>query len=78
MDNLEKEVKLLIARIAKIPDDKLSDSSNLFSDLGVDSLIGVEIFAAIDKKYGLNIPESKLGSVQTVADVVSLVRELKG
>jgi acyl carrier protein len=78
MDNLEKEVRALIARVAKVPDEKLTDESNLFSDLGVDSLIGVEIFAALDKKYGLDIPESKLRDVSTVRDIIELVRYLKG
>ncbi len=77
MENLEKEVKLLVSRIAKCPEEKITEESNLFSDLGVDSLTGVEIFAALDKKYGLDIPESKLRDVSTVRDLIELVKILK-
>ncbi len=78
MENLDREIKLLISKIAKVPEEKVNNDANLFSDLGVDSLIGVEIFAALDKKYGLNIPEDKLKDVQTVYGVISLVKGLKG
>lgn len=76
MDDLEKEIRLLISKIAKVPEEKVLDSANLFSDLGVDSLTGVEIFAALDKRYDLNIPEAKLSDVQTVSDIIRLVRAL--
>jgi len=78
VENLDREIKLLISKIAKVPEEKVNNDANLFSDLGVDSLIGVEIFAALDKKYGLNIPEDKLKDVQTVYGVISLVKGLKG
>ena len=74
---MEKEIKELIAKVAKVPVSKLTDDTNLFSDLGVDSLLGVEIFAALDKKYGLDIPENRLKDVQTVRDVIDLVAQLK-
>ncbi len=72
------EIRSIIAKIAKLPEDKIFLNSNLFADLGIDSLSGVEIFATLDKKYHLDIPESKLKDVQTVSDLVNLVSELKG
>jgi len=77
MENIDKEVKTLISKVIKAPEDRLKDEANIFSDLGVDSLLGVEIFAALDKKYNINIPEEKLKDVQTVGDLVSLVKNFK-
>ncbi|MFC1510902.1 acyl carrier protein [Candidatus Margulisiibacteriota bacterium] len=76
-DQLAGEVKSLAAKIIKLPEDKISLTDSLFNDLGVDSMLGVEIFAALDKKYGVNIPEKKLKHVATLNDIVVLVRELK-
>jgi len=75
-DQLVKEIKALVAKILKVPVDKIKDDANLFTDLGVDSLLGVEIFAALDKKYNLNVPEEKVKEIQTIQDLVTLVSSL--
>ena len=72
-----QEIITLVAKIVKQPVDKVTLEANLFTDLRVDSLLGVEIFAALDKKYGLNVPEDKLREVTTVKDLVDLVESLK-
>ena len=71
-----KEIVELVARVTKIPQNKINLESDLFSDLGVDSMTGIEIFSAIDKKYNLDVPEEKLKSVKTVGDLVQLVNNL--
>ena len=74
---LSKEIKSLVAKVIKIPEEKIDLNANLFTDLGVDSLLGVEIFAALDKKYGVDVPEDKLRDVKTLNDIIALVKELK-
>ncbi len=71
------EIRELVGKIIKIPADQVDQNANLFSDLGVDSLLGVEVFAALDRKYGINIPEEKLRNINSVADIARLVDELK-
>lgn len=77
-DALAKEIKSLVSKVIKIPEEKIDVAANLFTDLGVDSLLGVEIFAALDKKYGLDVPEEKLKDISTLNDIINLVKELKG
>ncbi|OGC35644.1 hypothetical protein A2311_03640 [candidate division WOR-1 bacterium RIFOXYB2_FULL_48_7] len=71
---LTREISELVAKIIKLPLEKINPQANLFNDLGIDSLVGVEIFAAIDKKYRIEVPENKLRSVQTIADLVATVQ----
>ena len=71
-----KEVKALVAKIVKVPEEKIDMDSNMFTDLNVDSLLGVEIFAALDKKYGINVPEDRLKDINTLNDIVGLIDEL--
>jgi acyl carrier protein len=78
MDNIDQEIKALVAKLLKIDPDKINPNANLFSDLGVDSLLGVEIFAQLDKKYGIDVPEEKLGSINTLNDLIGLVKEASG
>ncbi|KPJ69631.1 hypothetical protein AMJ44_03240 [candidate division WOR-1 bacterium DG_54_3] len=75
-EQLVKEIKALVSKVIKIPEDKIDPNVNLFTDLGVDSLLGVEIFAALDKKYRIDVPEEKLRNINTLNDVIALVEEL--
>ena len=72
---LAQEIKTLVSKIVKIPENKIGPTANLFSDLGVDSLIGVEIFAALDKKYHVDLPEARVGDIKTLSDLVKIVEE---
>lgn len=76
-EQLVKEVKTLISKVIKLPEEKIDPNGNLFSDFGVDSLLGVEIFAALDRKFGISVPEEKLRNINTMNDIVALVKELK-
>ena len=72
---LTREIKTLVSKIIKIPEDKIDVNANLFSDLRVDSLLGVEIIASLDKKYGLDVPEEKLKGIHTLNDIIMLVKD---
>jgi acyl carrier protein len=77
MADLEKDIVALVSKIIKIPAEKIDRNANLFYELGVDSLLGVEIFAALDKKYNIDIPESQLKGLTTLNDIIALVRAEK-
>jgi len=76
MADLDREIKSLVSKIIKVPEDKIDPNANLFYDLGVDSLLGVEILASLDKKYDLNVPEDKLRSIKSVNDIIALTKSL--
>jgi acyl carrier protein len=75
-DQIEKNIKSLVSRIIEVPEEKVDLNANLYTDLNVDSLIGVEIFTSLDKEYGLDVPEDKLKEINTLNDIVALVKEL--
>jgi len=74
--NIDKEIKTLVSKIIKMPEDKIDPNANLFFDLGVDSLLGVEILASLDKKYNLDIPEERLRKINTLNDIIALAKDL--
>lgn len=73
--SVEQEVRSIVARVIKMPEERVSPDADLFKELGVDSLLGVEIFATLDKKYKIDLPEKKLDKVRTLNDVIALVKE---
>ena len=71
-ENLKEELRELIAEISEvdeIPDDKS------FKDLGIDSMMGVEIVAAIERKYQIKIPDTELQKISTLNASFDVVRE---
>lgn len=76
--SIEQEVKAVVSRVIKVPEDKIDANADLFRELGVDSLLGVEIFATLDKKYKVDLPEKKLDKIRTLNDIIGLVKEKTG
>jgi acyl carrier protein len=73
--NMKEELRALIAEIAEkdeIPDDVS------FKDLGIDSMMGVEIVAAIERKYHVKIDDEELQEVTTLNNSMSLVQKKLG
>lgn len=72
MSNMKEELRALIAEIAEkdeIPDDVA------FKDLGIDSMMGVEIVAAIERKYQVKIEDAELAEVTTLNASMALVQK---
>jgi len=70
--NMKEELRALIAEIAEkdeIPDDVS------FKDLGIDSMMGVEIVAAIERKYQVKIEDAELAQVTTLNASMALVQK---
>lgn len=73
--NMKEELRELIAEIAEkdeIPDDVS------FKDLGIDSMMGVEIVAAIERKYQVKIEDAELAQVTTLNASMALVQQKLG
>ena len=69
-ENLKDELRALICEIAEI--DALPDDTH-FKDLGIDSMMGVEIVAAIERQYHVKIEDSELKEVSTLNTSYDLV-----
>lgn len=72
---MKEELRALIAEIAEkdeIPDDVS------FKDLGIDSMMGVEIVAAIERKYQVKIEDAELVQITTLNASMALVQKKLG
>ena len=73
-DKLKQEVMAIVADIAEVEIDEVSPDSQL-EDLGIDSLGGLRIVAAVEKKYGLVIEEQAISKIRTMPDIFVLVEQ---
>jgi len=77
-DAIKKEVKEKVAEITELPEEKLTEEAKFVEDLGVDSMMALEIVAAIEKKYKIVIPEEGIPEIRSLKDVYELLkREMK-
>jgi len=72
---LEQEIKALIADIIEMDPTQIDPDVHLVEDLGMDSMMALEILAAIEKKYKIRIPEEDLPKITTVNRAVELARK---
>ena len=71
VNELKEELRNLILEIAEI--DVLPDEQP-FRDLGIDSMMGVEIVAAIERQYKIKIADGELELVTTLNNSFDLVQ----
>ncbi|MEA4824820.1 MAG: acyl carrier protein [Clostridiaceae bacterium] len=56
-----------------IDEDKISASSDIFEDLGADSLDVVTLLMSLEDEFGLTIGDDQAQEFHTVGDVVSFI-----
>jgi len=55
----------------------ITNDTDIVEDLGMDSLSVMNFVMAIEDHYDLSIPLDRVAQIQTVADLMHAVRELK-
>ncbi|MBM0848325.1 acyl carrier protein [Staphylococcus epidermidis] len=71
---LKKELKELVSEVIEI--DEFKDDDNFVEDLGVDSMMALEIVVRLEKKYQISIPEEDLPNIQSLNQVYEVVSDL--
>ncbi|MCD6583152.1 MAG: acyl carrier protein [Candidatus Omnitrophica bacterium] len=76
LEGMKREVKKLISEIAEISQDQIKDDARFVEDLGIDSMMALEIIASIEKKYKIVIPEDKIPTINSLNAIYSLIEEI--
>ncbi len=74
VDYLE-EIKKIIENQFGIPVDQIEDDSLLDQDLSITDLDLEDLIENIQNRYQIQIPETKVSSFKTVADIASFLTE---
>ena len=77
MAKLEQEVRDVIAEIIEKDSKAITLDAHLFEDLGADSMMALEILAAMEKKYRVVVPEDKLPELTSLRKIMEFVESLK-
>jgi acyl carrier protein len=71
---LEKDLRDMIAKIVELEPDSITLDANFVEDLGMDSMMALEILAAIEKKYKIQVPEEKLNQLKNLGETIKLTK----
>ena len=72
-----RQIAELITRLSGVPAEEITPDSELFTDLGLDSLYYTTLINEVCERYGVTVPEETFRSIRTVRDITSLIRAEK-
>jgi acyl carrier protein len=73
-ESIRLEIKRLIAAVTEREPEEVPDDASFAQDLGVDSLMAMEVMVAMDKKFRIDIPEEEFVKATNVDQAVAMVR----
>jgi acyl carrier protein len=69
-ESLKEQLRAMVAEIAE--KDEVPDGAT-FKELGIDSMMGVEIVAAIERRYQIKIDDDELAGFKNLDSAYALV-----
>jgi acyl carrier protein len=73
---LEREITTIVAEIIEMEEEDLwsKREAHLVNELGVDSMLALEMLAVLEKKYKIAIPEENILDLTSLQSTIALVR----
>jgi len=75
--SVQDEVLEIVSTVIEKDKGDIPLDAHLIQDVGADSMMALEILAALEKKYRIAIPEEKLKEMATVNKIIQMVEAAK-
>lgn len=75
-EDIFNELKTILVDDLEIPEAEIKESSNLFTDLDLDSIDAVDIAVRMQRYTDKKLPPEEFKKIQTINDVVNAVWDL--
>ena len=72
---LEEKAKDIIIQVTKVRPEEITDEARFVQDLGVDSFATVELAAAFEAEFDIEIPAEDAEKNDTVGKVIDYIRQ---
>ncbi len=76
MSNVAPRVQNVVAEVLKADAGRVTDSARFVEDLGASSMESVELVAAFEEEFDIDIDEQTALGVKTVGDAVAFIQNL--
>jgi acyl carrier protein len=68
---LKENLRRIVSEVSEV--DEIPDDTD-FRELGIDSMMGIEIVAEVERTYKISVPEAELKSMTSLTAVYELVK----
>ncbi|KNB53270.1 polyketide-8 synthase acyl carrier protein [Streptomyces caatingaensis] len=68
-----EDLRTTIAEVLELDTEEVTDDARFVQDLGVDSLLALEMQIALEEQYGVHLTEADLGEATTLRATYDLV-----
>ncbi|MBM4048404.1 MAG: acyl carrier protein [Planctomycetes bacterium] len=76
MPTVSERVKTVTAKILKLDPKDISDTADFVRDLGAESLQSIELVAAFEEEFGIEMNEDEALQVKTIDKAVSFISKV--
>jgi acyl carrier protein len=70
---IQERVKKVVAEVLEMDFSEISDDANFIFDLGADSMQSVQLVAAFEEEFGIEMDEDKALEIQNITDAVVFI-----
>jgi len=74
--HIEQRVRKVISEVLKIDEMEVKAEANFIFDLGADSMQSVQLVAALEEEFDIEMDEEEAFSVQTVSKAVDFIQNI--
>ena len=75
---MEEKIREILSEVSGVPLAQLQEDTRLVGDLGMSSFDLADTVVSVEEAYGIKIPDARFRELETVADIVRIIREENG
>lgn len=72
-DEVREQVREKVAELTELETSEVSDTALFIDELGIDSLMAIELMVALDKEYKIDIAEEEFREIKNVNESVDVI-----
>ena len=76
MSDVEKRVKDVVANVLKVDPARITNEASFTEDLGAESIQSVELVAAFEEEFDIEMDEDEALSVRTVGTAIEFISKM--
>lgn len=73
-----EKVRTIIADVCQMPEEEITEQTNLTADLGLNSFELVNLIIAFEDAFHIEVADDELDRFETVADILTYLEEIVG
>jgi len=75
MSDIERRVKEVVVRTLDVDPGRVTENAHFVRDLGATSIQSIELVAAFEEEFDIEMEEDKAREVQTVGEAVEFIAQ---